>query len=478
VALASSLLCSCAVGPDFVRPESPKVDSYVRTPIADQSANAQQLNAGAEIPAQWWRLFQSDQLNSLVDEAVAHNATLEAAIATLHESEDNLQAGYGVFFPQVDLGLAGSRARSAPIEQGLKTPSGIYNVVTLSGTVGYTLDVFGGERRAVEGLAAEADYQRYASKAAYVTLTANVVNASIARAAYAAQIRATGQMLALQQQQLDATRAQIKSGTSAYAAELSIATLIASTQATLAPLQQQLSQAENLLATLLDQLPAQSNLPALELEQLHVPLAVPVSVPSELVHQRPDILQAEAQLHIASANIGVATAAMYPSISLTGVVGQAGTSLGNLGGASGRFWSIGPSLSIPLFKGGTLWYERQAAIDAHQAAAANYRQTVLTGFAQVSTALQALEHDAQALQAQSEAQRYAQESLKLNQASYQSGVASYLDVMTADVQWYQASIAVIQAEAQRCQDTVALFVALGGGWWNASAGEPDQENRP
>ena len=475
-ALVVLLLCSCAVGPDFVRPAPPAVAAFAPAASSQTASDlpAQHFAAGADLPADWWQLFQSAQLNSMVAGAIAHNATFEAAIATLHQSQHNLQAGYGVFFPQVSAGLSGTRARSAPVEQGLKIPSGIYNVVTLNGTVGYTLDLFGGERRATEALAAQVDYQLYGSRAAYVALTANVVNAAIARAAYAAQIRVTAEMVALQQQQLLATRAQIQSGTSAYAAALSIQALIAATQATLAPLKQQLSQTENTLATLLGQFPAQTSLPVLELEQLSLPREVPISVPSELVHQRPDILQSEAQLHVASANIGVATAAMYPSISLTGTVGQAGTSVGNLSGANGRFWSIGPSLTLPIFKGGTLWYEREAAIDACQAAQANYRQVVLAGFAQVATTLAALEHDAQSLQAQTEAQRSARQALQLTEASYQSGVSSYLEVMTADLQYHQASLALIEAQGQRYQDTVALFVALGGGWWNASG----QERQP
>ena len=314
---------------------------------------------------------------------------------------------------------------------------------------------------------AQSDYQRYAYTAAYVTLTANVVDAGIARAAYAAQIRATEQLIALQQQQLLATRAQIQAGTSSYSAELSIRSLIAANQATLAPLKQQISQTENLLATLEGKFRVEADLPAIDLDALVLPASLPLSLASGLVRQRPDILQSEAQLHVASANIGVATAAMFPSISLTGNVGQAGTSLGNLSGENGRFWSVGPSVSIPIFRGGTLWYGRKAALDAYQAAQANYRQTVLTAFAQVATSLQALEHDAEAYQAQTEAKQDAGEALQLTQTNYKAGTSSYLDVLSADVLYHQANIAWFQSVAQRHQDTVALFVALGGGWWNA-----------
>ena len=466
----AAVLSGCAVGPDFVRPAPPAVDRYTSEPLPAATVaadgQAQRFVPGAAIAADWWRLFKSEPLDAMVRQALAHSPTLEAAEASLRESQDNLRAGYGVFFPRIDAGLAGSRERSAPLQQGLQTPGSIFNVVTLGGTISYALDVFGGERRKVEGLRAQTDYQRYASQAAYLTLSANVVNASIARAAYAAQIRATEEMIVLEQQQLQSTEAQVRAGTAAYASVLSLRSLIATNQAALAPLKQKRDQSEHLLATRQGVLPSQVRLPDIDLGALALPADLPVSLPSDLVRQRPDILQAQAQLHVASANIGVATAAMFPSFSLGATYGAAGTSLGNLSAASGRFWSIGPSVSIPLFQGGSLWYGRKAAIDAYQASQAGYRQTVLSAFAQVADSLKALEHDAQALQAQAEAQRAAAEALQLLHVNYQAGMVAYLDVLTADVQFHEASIAYLQAVAQRQQDTVALFAALGGGWWN------------
>jgi NodT family efflux transporter outer membrane factor (OMF) lipoprotein len=231
-------------------------------------------------------------------------------------------------------------------------------------------------------------------------------------------------------------------------------------------LKQRVDQTEHLLAILEGIEPSKASLPDIKLAELTLPTDLPVSLPSELVQQRPDILQAEAQLHVTSADIGVATAAMYPSFSLNATYGTAGTSLGNLTKASGRLWSIGPAVTIPLFRGGSLKYARDAAIDAYQASQASYRQTVLSAFAQVADSLKALEHDAEALQAQAEAKRTAEEALKLLQANYRAGLVAYLDVLTADIQFHQAVIAYLQAVAQRQQDTVALFVALGGGWWN------------
>ena len=471
--LAAVLLSACAVGPDFVRPAPPAVDRYTSEPQTATTLAAggqvQRFKSDTAVAADWWRLFKSPQLDAMVQQAITNSPTLEASEATLRQSQDNLRAGYGVFFPQIDAGAGASRNRSAPAETGLKTPGSIYNLVTASATIGYTLDVFGGERRTVEGLRAQTDFQRNSNIAAYLTLSANVVNTSIARAAYAAQIRATKQLIAMEIEQLDATKAQVNAGTSPYSTVLSMRSLIAANQALLAPLKQKVDQSEHLLATLEGITPSQASLPDIELSALTLPSDLPLSLPSDLVRQRPDILEAEAQLHVASANIGVATAAMFPSFSLTGNYGAAGSSLGNLSAASGRFWSNGPSISIPLFHGGSLWYGRKAAIDAYQASQANYRQTVLTAFAQVADSLKALEHDAEGLQAQTEAQRAAEEALHLLQANYRAGMVAYLDVLTADVQFQQTTVAYVQAVAQRHQDTVALFVALGGGWWNATS---------
>lgn len=465
-----AMLGACAVGPDFVRPTPPEADRYTREPLAQATAAAdglaQHFTPNAALPADWWRLFKSAGLDAVVRQALANSPTVQAAEASLRQSEDNLRAGYGVFYPRIDANLDASRQRTAPLEQGLVTPSRIFNLVTFSGTIGYALDVFGGERRAVEGLRAQTDYQRYEGEAAYLTLSANVVNTSIAWAAYAAQIRVTEQLIVLEKEQLRLAEAQVRAGAAPYAIELSVRSLMAGNEAALAPLRQRMSQSEHLLATLEGVAPARVTLPDIDLAGLCLPPDLPVSLPSELVRQRPDILAAEAQLHAASASIGVATAAMFPSFSLTGTYGAAGSSPGTLSAGSARFWSIGPSVTVPLFQGGTLWYGRKAAIDAYQQAQANYRQAVLGGFEQVADSLKALEHDAEGLQAQVESQKAAGEALSLLQANYRAGLIAYPDVLVADVQVHESIVAYLQAVAQRHQDTVALFVALGGGWWN------------
>ena len=474
------LMSACTVGPDFSRPEPPAESRYTNDPMTrtvTAEGQAQHFLSGSEVPHDWWRLFKSEPLNATVRQSISHNLTLQAAEASLRQSQDNLRAGYGVFYPHVDARFGASRELSSQIQQGSAVPGSIFNVVTLSGTISYTLDVFGGGRRAVEGLQAQVDRQLYLNKAAYLTLTANVVNTSIARAAYAAQVRATEQLIALENEQLQTTDVQVRAGTAPYSAVLSLRSLIATNEAALPALKQRISQTEHLLATLEGVVPTDVIVPDIDLMGLALPLDLPVSLPSALVRQRPDILSSEAQLHVASANIGVATAALFPNFSLSGTYGTASSTLGSLSGGGNSFWSIGPAVDAPLFQGGSLWYGRQAAIEAYQQAAATYRQIVLESFAQVADALRALEFDAQALQKQGEAQATAEEALQVLQASYRSGLVTYLDLLVADIQLHEVNIAYLQALAQRHQDTVALFVALGGGWWN-TPGPVSHEQAP
>jgi NodT family efflux transporter outer membrane factor (OMF) lipoprotein len=468
---AAAALAGCELGPDFARPAPPSASRYTRETLPPSTiaaeGKAQQFVPGVDPASDWWRLFKSDQLNAVVEQAVANNPTLQASEASLRASQDSLRAGYGVFFPKIDAEMSASRQRSAPQQQGLKGTGTVFNLVTLSGTISYPLDLFGGERRGVESLEALAHAQYYANKAAYLALTTNVVDACIARAAYSEQVRETGQLIDLELQQLHLAEVQAGAGRVSYVNVLAIRGLVAGNQALLAPLRQKLDQVEHLLAVLEGVPPSGATPPEVELSGLSLPTDLPVSLPSDLVRQRPDILEAEAQLHAASANIGVATAAMFPSISLSGAYGGAGSSFGRLSAANGRFWSVGPSATVPLFQGGSLWFARKEAIDAYQGAEANYRQVVLAAFAQVADALKALEHDSEGLQAQVEAQRAAGEALRLTQVNYGAGIAAFSDVLAADVQCHDAQIAYLQAAAQRQQDTVALFAAMGGGWWNA-----------
>jgi NodT family efflux transporter outer membrane factor (OMF) lipoprotein len=434
-------------------------------PTAPADGKAQRFIEGGAVASDWWRMFRSPALASIVDRALAANPGLDKARATLRENQDLLRAGYGVFFPQIDARAGASRQLSNTAPGIL--PSSTFNLFTLSGAVSYTVDVWGGQRRQVEALAAGVDAQRYALASATMMLASNAVDAVVAQAAYRAEIDATKATLVLLREQVRIATAQATGGTVPYATVLSLQSQVASTEAMLPALESKIDQANDLLAALSGATPATWVGPAVALDDLHLPEDLPVSVPSDLVRQRPDILIAEAELHAANAEIGVATAAMLPNITLSAAYGANSTSLGDLFAANSPFWNLGAGLTQPLFHGGALYYQRRAAIDARDATAAGYRQTVLDAFEQVADTLRALDHDAEGLAAQTEAVDTAQKALSLLQANYQAGIATYLQVLVADMQYLQAKTAYVEAESLRMQDTVSLYVALGGGWWNA-----------
>jgi len=468
-------MAGCAVGPDFLRPGPPAVDRYTPgteptdTVSAEGQAQRFRSDEGAGLAADWWRLFSSPQLDAVVAEALRRNPGLEAAQWSLRRSQDNLRAGYGVFFPQADAGFSPTRQLFNPMHFGqTAAPSTIFNLFTLSSTVNLALDVFGAQRRTVEGLSADVDTQRYVALGTYLTLSGNVVNAMVARAGYVAAIQATEDLIAAEQEQLHITEVQAEAGIVPEVNALAIKSQLAATTATLAPLRQRVSQTDHLLATLVGVPPAEWTTPPVGLADLSLPVDLPVTLPSDLVRQRPDIIAAEAELHSSSAAIGVATAALFPSFTLSGSGGLSNTVFTSLPTAASAFWVVGANITTPLFHGGTLWFQRKAAIDAYQQTLANYRQTVLSALAQVADVLRALEHDAEALQAQSEALAAAAETLRLIQVNYQAGTANYLQVLIANAQYHQAILGEVQAKTQRLQDTAALFVALGGGWWNGN----------
>jgi NodT family efflux transporter outer membrane factor (OMF) lipoprotein len=466
------VLGACAVGPDFARPKPPAVEQYAqgKQPAATVAAEGkgQTFVAGSKVSADWWRLFSSPQLDAIMKQAIADNPSLQAAQASLRQSQDNLQAGYGVFFPQVDAGYGASRQRYSPLKVGQNAPGSIFNLFTLSASVSYAIDVFGGARRGLEGLQAQTEFQRYQVASTYLTLSGNIANTVIARAAYAAEIDVTERLLTGLREQVSITEAQASAGTVPYSSVLSVKSQLAAFEATIPPLRQKLDQTGHLLATLEGKAPAEWEPPALSLADLTLPGDLPLTLPSELVRQRPDILAAEASLHAASAQVGVATAALFPSFTLSGNYGANSAKGGTLNGNNGNFWSLGSNILAPIFDGGTLRFKRKAAVEAFRQSEAEYRQTVLGALAQVADTLRGLEHDAETVRAESDALSYAGDALRLTHVNYRSGTVNYLAVLNADTQFLQAQIGFLQAKAQRLQDTTALFVALGGGWWAVS----------
>jgi NodT family efflux transporter outer membrane factor (OMF) lipoprotein len=462
-------LGGCAVGPDFHRPAAPPVTHYGFGADAAQTSAAQgvaqRFNPGADVAGDWWRLFNSTQLQAIVAEALANNPGLAATQASLRASEDSLRAGYGIFSPQIRADAAATRERLSPVQLHESAGGSVFNLFTLSASASYALDVFGGERRQLEGLAAQVDVQRATEHAAYVALLSNIVNTVVAEAAYRAEIDATRRLIELQREQVRLAQVQYEAGTQPYSNVLSLQSQLDSYEATIPQLEQKLSQSDDLLATLVGHVPADWSPPVIGLKDLHLPRDLPVSLPSDLVRQRPDILIAEATAHAASANVGVATAALLPSVMLNGAYSANGNATSNLLASVGKAWSFGANVEQPLFEGGTLWFNRKAAVENYHEAMDLYRQTVLGAFAQVADALRALDHDAAALRAQDEALVAAREALHLVQVNYAAGLDTYLDVLTADALYHEAAINELEALALRYQDTVALYVALGGGWW-------------
>lgn len=462
-----SLCWGCTVGPNFKRQEAPPVNRYTEEVLPSETVTAegraQRFRLGVEPETEWWRLFGSEDLNGIVSAAIAENQSLQAAQARLRQSQESLHAGYGAFYPQVDANLGASRQKFSSARYGGGFGSSIFNLYTASATVSYDLDFFGLTRRTVEGLKAQVDYQQYEVDATYLTLLGNIINTAIALAGYRAQIAAEEEIVKFEREQLRITKIQADAGMIPYTDVLSVQSLLAGSEAVLPPLQKLLSQTRHLLVTLVGRFPSSWSPPDMDLDSFTLPQDVPVSLPSSLVRRRPDILAAEALLHVASANIGVATAAMYPNITLSAGYGVASTSLSSLFDASSTFWSVGAGLLAPLFHGGTLYYQKQAAVEAYQETLATYRQTVLTAFAQVADALRALEYDARTLEAQAFSLKSAEQSLRLVEANYKAGIANYLDLLIADRLYREAKVGYVQALVVRLQDTSALFVALGGG---------------
>jgi len=473
--MSSCVVAACAVGPNFKTPEAPATAGFVKPgvlPATTAAASlaggeAQRFVDGLDIPGQWWTLFKSPELNALIERALAHSPTLAAAQATLRNANETTAAERGSFFPSISGTYEGERSQSTGAQFGEPAfGTSLYTLNTASVSVAYTLDAFGGIRRQVEALSAQAEYQRFALEASYLTLTANIVTAAVTEASLRAQIAATEDIARAQQAQLGITQRRVDAGGASRSDVLQQQATLQSTLASLPTLRTQLAQARNQLAAYSGSLPADYDDAAIDLDSLTLPTELPVSVPSKFVEQRPDVREYAAELHQATAQIGVATANMLPQLTLTGSYGGAAGKFTQMFDPGAVVWSLIGQVTQPIFKGGTLLHQRRAAIATAQAAAANYRATVITAFQDVSNTLYALQGDAEALAAETTAEATAAESLKLVQVQYKTGAASYLSVLTAQQTYQNAAIALVKARAQRYADTAALFQALGGGWWN------------
>ncbi|GFZ91401.1 efflux transporter outer membrane subunit [Dyella caseinilytica] len=467
-------LGACAVGPDFHRPAAPASQDYAPngTPASTASTagpdgGAQQFVRGMDIPGQWWTLFHSEPLNALIDDSIKHNPDVAAAQEALRSAMENVRAQQGQFFPQVTASVDPTRQKTGSvIASGVVSNATLYNLTTAQLSVSYTPDLWGANRRSVESLVAQADAQRFQLEATYLTLTTNVVNAAVTEAALRAQIVATQDMIDSQQKILDANRKQLALGDMG---DVDIAAQVATleqTRATLPPLQKQLAQQRDLLAVLSGRTPDQDIQAKFELEGLQLPEDLPMSLPARLVEQRPDVRMAEANLHAACAQVGVAFAARLPNISISANGGSAADQMHDLFGHGTSFWNLGAAITAPIFDGGTLKHRQRAAEAAYRQAAEQYRSTVMSALQNMADSLHATQSDADALVASSRAERAAARSLEISQRQYAVGDISMVALLNAQVTYRQAELTLIQARQARYADSVALFQAVGGGWWN------------
>jgi NodT family efflux transporter outer membrane factor (OMF) lipoprotein len=477
----SLALSSCALGPDFKAPPAPsqttttppEAYSYTATPLdkqteasAGKAGVAQKLVAGADIPAQWWEVFHSPELDGLIRSALTQSPDLASAQAALRQAKENYTAFSGnALYPNVTANLGVDRELASAVSTF--TPGGeLFTLYNASVNVSYTLDLFGANKRELESMQATVEYQRFQTEAAYLTLTSNLVTTAIKEASLRAQIQATQEILEFQTKQLEVFERQFTIGAITKASLLSQRTLLAQTRASLPGLDKSLQQTRNQLAVYAGRLPSDPGLPEFHMESLQLPEELPVSIPSVLVRQRPDVRANESLLHSASAQVGVATANQFPQIALTASYGASTPYQNQLTQKQWSFWSLAGNITQPIFDAGALSAKKRASIAAYDQADAQYRSTVLTAFQNVADSLQALESDAKTLKQQAEVEDAARQTLDLTTEQYKLGGVSSLALLDAKRTYQTARINLVQAQAARYADTAALFQSLGGGWWN------------
>jgi len=479
-------LSACAVGPDFKQPEAPTAPSYGSASPSKQTASvegpggsAQRFVNNMDIPGQWWTLFQSPKLSRLVEEALKANPNVTAAQASLRQAHELAAAQWAGYLPVVQASFSAQRARNANATIAPPTVSteAVYSLFTPQLSLTYAPDVFGATRRSVEAARAQAEASRFQLEATYVTLSSNVVVTAVQEASLRGQIATTERLLQLQHELTENIRSRRTLGTASQLDLLTQESAEAQTAATLPPLQKQLGQTRDALTALLGRLPADEPPETFDLKELTLPTELPVSLPSVLVAQRPDVRQAEENLHVASAEVGVALANMLPQFTISANAGSSALQLGSLFSSYTGFWSVGAALSQTLFDGGALLHRRRAADAALDAAGAQYRAAVILACQNVADTLRALQADADALKASGEADRAAEATLGLARQQYRIGTISFVAVLNAEETYQQAELALVQARANRYSDTAGLFQSLGGGWWNRPGETLDEQSR-
>ncbi len=493
---SSAFAASCAVGPNFHRPAAPADAGYAPAPLPQATSSApihggdaQRFISGQDIPFEWWQLFQSPALNSLVERAFRANPTIASAQAALVQAQELVYAQQGYFFPTIGAGYNFERQKisgnltvdNAPGVQGNgdnllppvqdlgsypHTHPLFYNLHTAELTVGFVPDVFGANWRQVESLAAQRDSQRFALEATYITLASNVVAAAIQEASVRAQLRATLQIIAADEKSLAILRDQFRLGLVMRIDVAAQEVVLGQAKMLLPPLQKQLEQTRDLIRALAGNLPNQDVAQTFELDALQLPPELPLSLPAKIIEQRPDVRAAEAQLHAANAQVGVALAAMLPQFSISGNLGGNADQFAWMFRSGGPFWTLVGGVTQPLFEGGTLLHNERAAKAALRQAAAQYQSTLIAAYQNVADTLHASLSDAEALAADVAAENSSKVTYDLTRQQMDAGYVNYLALLSAETAYEQALLTRIQAQASRYGDTIALFQALGGGWWN------------
>lgn len=478
VLMTTFILSGCAVGPDFKTPAPPEIKTYTTRPVDTTPAiagiaggNAQHFSNGADVVADWWRLFHSAPLDALITEAIRNNPDLKGAQAALRVAKENVLAQRGAYFPGITAGMSAARQSEpltlAPIPNYPAVPQQyLFNLFTPQVTVSYAPDVFGLNRRTVESLQAQQNVARYEMAATYNTLVANVVVTAIQLASVNAQIAATHALVQNGTAMMNILQYQYDKGYANGADLAAEKAQLAAVQAALPPLKKQQAQLQNLMAVLVGRYPGQMTPAHFSFADMTLPQDIPVSLPAALVAQRPDILQAQANLHAAGARVGIAIAGRLPAITLTAVAGSMALELEKLFTTGTGFWTIGADLAAPIFQGGALLHQERGARAAYQQAQQQYRGTVLVACADVANSLIALEEDASALRAAAHAYQAALAARDIAEARLKDGYGDTLQQLAAGQAYQQAHVGLLQAQASRFADTAALFQALGGGWWH------------
>jgi len=496
-AVSLYFLSGCAVGPDFKRPVAPDAAGFAPKPLpavtvaaAVNAGTAQHFLSGQDVPFDWWTAFQCPQLNTLVERALRASPTIESAKAALRQAQELVSAQQGLFFPTIGSAFNAQRQKLAGNLSGSSAPGVqgngaaisafqnanpnppphnkplFFNFYALQLDAAWTPDVFGSNRRQVESLEAQANMQRFELEAAYITLASNVVAAAILEASTRAQIDATQAIIDADKKALEILRNQQKYGQAMGIDAAAQEAALAAVEQTLPPLQKQLEVTRDLIRALVGNLPNEDVAETFTLASLHLPQDLPVSLPSKIVEQRPDVRAAEEAMRSANADVGVAIAARLPLFTLTSTAGNTAAFLGQLPYPGAGFWTLTGNVAQTLFDAGTLLHKERAADEALVQAATQYRSTVITAFQNVADTLHSLLADADALQAAVAAEHAAKVTLDLTQKQSQAGYVNYLALLSAEQAYQTALINIVQAQASRYGDKAALFQALGGGWWN------------